>query len=51
MTIKEYDLSIQLKCMYIEQAVISCVKEETKCNNIRKQYKRWLTLMMLQNKS
>ena len=28
MTIKEYDLSIQLKCMYIEQAVISCVKRK-----------------------
>ena len=25
-------------------------KEEIKCNNITKQYKKWLTLMMLQKK-
>ena len=27
-----------------------CKEEETKCINIRKQYKKWLTLMMLQRK-
>ena len=26
-------------------------KEETKCNNVIKQYKQWLTLMMLQKKT
>ena len=26
-------------------------KEEIKCNNIIKQYKKWLTLMMLQKKT
>ena len=26
-------------------------KEEIKCNNITKQYKNWLTLMMLQKKT
>ena len=26
-------------------------KEEIKCNNITKQYKKWLTLMMLQKKT
>ena len=28
-----------------------CKKEETKCNNIIEQCKKWLTLTMLQNKS
>ena len=28
-----------------------CKKEEIKCNNIIKQYKKWLTLMMLQKKT
>ena len=27
------------------------VKEEIKCGNIIKQYKKWLTLMVLQNKT
>ena len=27
-----------------------CKKEETKCKNVIKQYKKWLTLMMLQKK-
>ena len=26
-------------------------KEETKCKNIMKRYKKWLTLMMLQKKT
>ena len=29
---------------------LACKKEETKCNNVTK-YERWLTLMMLQNKT
>ena len=30
---------------------LECKKQEIKCNNIIKQYKKWLTLMILQKKT
>ena len=43
---------IYLKKTYdMEQASILWAKEEIKCSNIVKQYKKWLKLMMLQKKS
>ena len=37
-------------CAYGISKVLVSEKEEIKCNNIIKQYKKWLTLMMLQKK-
>ena len=41
--------SIETYAYGISKVLVS-EKEEIKCNNIIKQYKKWLTLMMLQKK-
>ena len=41
--------SIETYAYGISKVLVS-QKEEIKCNNIIKQYKKWLTLMMLQKK-
>ena len=37
-------------CAYETSKNLVIGKEEIKCNNIIKQYKKWLTLMMLKKK-
>ena len=46
MMIKEYNQSIQWKCMHMERADLIWKKEETKCNSLIKQCQKWLTLMV-----
>ena len=51
MMIKEWNQLIRQKHAYGTSKDLVSEKEEVKCNNIIKRYKKWLTLMMSRKKT